>query len=166
MTGSLTIMNTKTTDSGEYYLLISTIRFRIIKSFIVKVNGFVGPNAHSERVSVKEGDPVTLNTYVETNQQEEIRWYFYYIRIAQITRDLSFICTDVQCKYSDERFRERLKLDHQTGSLTIINITNTDSGDYHLEIFSSSSSSLKTFSVSVYAKDHESVGLCFRCFFC
>ncbi|XP_067252653.1 obscurin-like isoform X2 [Chanodichthys erythropterus] len=152
MTGSLTIINTRTGDSGEYKLLISTIRFRIIKTFIVNVNGgFVG--ADTERVSVKEGDSVTLNTDVETNQQEEIRWYFYDIRVAQITRDLSFICTDVQCKCSDERFRKRLKLDHQTGSLTIMNTRNTDSGEYHLEIFSSSSSSLKTFSVSVYATE-------------
>ncbi|XP_048038421.1 uncharacterized protein LOC125263474 isoform X2 [Megalobrama amblycephala] len=148
MTGSLTITNTRTGDSGEYKLLISTIRFSIIKSFIVNVNGFVGVD--TEKVTVMDRDSVTLNTNVETNQQEEIRWYFYDIRVAQITRDLSFICTDVQCKYSDERFRDRLKLDHQTGSLTITNTRSTDSGDYHLEIFSSSSSSLKTFSVSVY----------------
>ncbi|XP_016367157.1 uncharacterized protein LOC107707594 [Sinocyclocheilus rhinocerous] len=84
-----------------------------------------------------EGDSVILHTDVETNQQKEIRWYFYEIRIAQITEDLSFICTDVQCKYSDERFRDRLKLDHQTGSLTIMNIRTTDYGHYELEIISS-----------------------------
>uniref|UniRef100_A0A673KCQ7 Immunoglobulin domain-containing protein n=1 Tax=Sinocyclocheilus rhinocerous TaxID=307959 RepID=A0A673KCQ7_9TELE len=92
---------------------------------------------HTDSVSVMEGDSVILHTDVETNQQKEIRWYFYEIRIAQITEDLSFICTDVQCKYSDERFRDRLKLDHQTGSLTIMNIRTTDYGHYELEIISS-----------------------------
>uniref|UniRef100_A0A9J8BD15 Immunoglobulin domain-containing protein n=1 Tax=Cyprinus carpio carpio TaxID=630221 RepID=A0A9J8BD15_CYPCA len=145
ITASLTITNTRTTDSGLYYLLITTIRFNIIKSFIVNVTGYVD----AASVSVMEGDSVTLYTDVKTNQQEEIRWYFNDIRIAQITEDLSFICADVQCTYSTERFRDRLKLDHQTGSLTITNITNTVSGLYELHIGSSRISIIKSFSVTV-----------------
>ncbi|XP_016366808.1 uncharacterized protein LOC107707331 [Sinocyclocheilus rhinocerous] len=101
-------------------------------------------------VSVKEGDPVTLHTDVETNQQEDIKWYFNDIRIAEISGDLSDICTDVQCNEGTERFRDRLKLDHQTGSLTIMNTRTTDSGLYELKIISSFSISEKTFSVTVY----------------
>ncbi|XP_051763453.1 uncharacterized protein LOC127519840 isoform X2 [Ctenopharyngodon idella] len=100
-------------------------------------------------VSVMEGDSVTLNTGVKTNQQENIKWFFNNNRIAQISGDLSKICTDVQCKDGDEKFRDRLKLDHQTGSLTITNIRTTDSGEYKLQIISSNSSSDKTFSVTV-----------------
>ncbi|XDV23792.1 hypothetical protein PO909_028202, partial [Leuciscus waleckii] len=70
-------------------------------------------------VSVMEGDSVTLNTGVETKKQEEIKWYFSGLLVAQISGDLSFICTDVQCNEDTERFRDRLKLDNQTGSLTI-----------------------------------------------
>jgi len=103
----------------------------------------------SDEVPVMEGDSVTLNTGVQTNQQEYIKWYFNNIRIAQITGDLSKACTDVQCNEGTERFRDRLKLDHQTGSLTITNITNTHSGEYTLMIISSSSNSKKIFSVSV-----------------
>ncbi|ROL55106.1 hypothetical protein DPX16_0801 [Anabarilius grahami] len=103
----------------------------------------------SEGVSVKEGDSVTLHTGVQTKQQEEIKWYFSNTRIAQISGDLSFICTDVQCNEGTERFRDRLKLDHQTGSLTIMNITDTHSGEYELKIMISSSSSEKIFSVTV-----------------
>ncbi|KAK9967259.1 hypothetical protein ABG768_001666 [Culter alburnus] len=101
-------------------------------------------------VSVKEGDSVTLNTDFKTNQQDTIIWYFNRTRIAQINGDLSFICTDVQCKDGDERFRDRLKLDHQTGSLTIMNTRNTDSGEYELVLMSNSDSP-KIFNVTVSA---------------
>ncbi|XP_026115693.1 uncharacterized protein LOC113094211 [Carassius auratus] len=100
-------------------------------------------------VSVMEGDSVTLYTGVQTDQQEDIKWYFKDTRIAQVSGDLSYICTDVQCNEGTERFRDRLKLDNQTGSLTMTNISNTDSGLYELKIISSSSSSDKIFSVTV-----------------
>ncbi|KAL0161746.1 hypothetical protein M9458_045471, partial [Cirrhinus mrigala] len=81
--------------------------------------------------------------------QEDIKWYFNDIRIAQISGDLTNHCTDVNCEDGEERFRDRLKLDQRTGSLTITNITNTDSGVYDLKIISSTSSSDKTFNVIV-----------------
>ncbi|XP_058615790.1 uncharacterized protein LOC131529860 [Onychostoma macrolepis] len=103
-----------------------------------------------ESVSGMEGDTVTLHTGVKTNQQEKIRWYFKDGRIAQISGDLGFICTDVQCEDADERFRDRLKLDHQSGSLTIMNTRSTDSGLYQLKVISSSGSSEKIFNVTIY----------------
>ncbi len=107
-------------------------------------------DVYSDRVSVSaiEGDSVTLHTGVETKQQEDIKWYFSSKRIAQISGDLSFTCTDVQCNTGTERFRDRLKLDHQTGSLTITNTRTTDSGEYTLKIISSGDSE-KIFNVSV-----------------
>uniref|UniRef100_A0A672KER7 Immunoglobulin domain-containing protein n=1 Tax=Sinocyclocheilus grahami TaxID=75366 RepID=A0A672KER7_SINGR len=98
----------------------------------------------ADEVSVMEGDSVTLHTNVTTAQEEEIMWYFNKTQIAEITGDQSKICTDEQCK---ERFRDRLKVDHQTGSLTITNITITDSGEYDLQIRSSDNE--KTFNVTV-----------------
>ncbi len=82
-------------------------------------------------MSVMEGDSVTLYTGLKQSQQERIKWYFNSSRITEITGDLCKICTDAQCK---ERFRDRLRLDHQTGSLTITNTRTTDSGLYQLEI--------------------------------
>ncbi|XP_077081503.1 uncharacterized protein LOC143735269 [Siphateles boraxobius] len=110
-------------------------------------NGASGVGSDEVSMSVMEGDSVTLYTGVKTNQQEVIKWYFNDTRIAQISGDLKDICTDVQCNNGTERFRDRLKLDHQTGSLTITNIT--DSGLYELKIISSKSSSDKIFRVSV-----------------
>ncbi|XP_058618006.1 SLAM family member 9-like isoform X6 [Onychostoma macrolepis] len=51
----------------------------------------------------------------------------------------------------DGRFRDRLKLDNQTGSLTITNITTQHTGVYQVEIAAEKLTS-KTFNVSVYAR--------------
>ncbi|XP_052445412.1 uncharacterized protein LOC127987197 [Carassius gibelio] len=144
-TGSLTIMNTRTTDSGEYKLVI--ISSGSEKIFRVAVNDV--PAAQRDEMktkSVVEGEPVTLHPGVTKTPNVVMTWYFNDSVIAEITRDQSNVCTDVQCK---ERFRDRLKLDHQTGSLTIMNINTADTGVYQLKIFSSSSFREKSFSVTV-----------------
>ncbi|XP_077083235.1 uncharacterized protein LOC143736380 [Siphateles boraxobius] len=148
-TGSLTITNTRNTDSGVYKLKLNSIGIST-KIFIVTVHSFFIADTDEESAFVMEGDSVTLHTGVETNQQEKIRWYFNGIRISQISGDLSVICTDVQCNEGTERFRDRLKLDHQTGSLTITNTRNTDSGEYQLRIITSSNISTKSFILAVY----------------
>ncbi|XDV23893.1 hypothetical protein PO909_028249, partial [Leuciscus waleckii] len=105
------------------------------------------------------GDSVTLNTGVEI-KQEDIKWYFNDILIAEIIGDQSKICTDVQC---EERFSDRLKLDHQTGSLNITNTTTTDSGLYELEISSSSSIRGNIFIVTVHGESLLKNKYCTEC---
>uniref|UniRef100_A0A673K730 Immunoglobulin domain-containing protein n=1 Tax=Sinocyclocheilus rhinocerous TaxID=307959 RepID=A0A673K730_9TELE len=139
-TGSLTITNTRTTDSGLYKLQIKSSRNHY------SVTSFLSVDADNISVSVVEGDSVTLLTDVKISQQERMKWYMNDIRIAQIIDSQRKICTDVQC---DERFRGRLQLDHQTGALTIMNIRTTDSGLYQL-LISSSSSIEEKFNVSVH----------------
>ncbi|XP_039522297.1 uncharacterized protein LOC120475692 [Pimephales promelas] len=93
-------------------------------------------------VSVNEGDSVTLNTDVtETQQYLMIQWTFGSTRIAEFNR-----LTQTSSKY-DERFRDRLTLD-QTGSLTITNITTSDSGFYQLTLVSGETK-YKGFNVTV-----------------
>ncbi|XP_043078800.1 uncharacterized protein LOC122327474 [Puntigrus tetrazona] len=102
-------------------------------------------------VSVMEGDSVSLESNIpEIHQNYIIKWTFGHPenRIAQINKEAGIFETynDVL----DGRFRDRLKLDHQTGSLTITNTTGTDSGDYQITIIGGKKITYR-FSVTVYA---------------
>ncbi|XP_005161694.1 uncharacterized protein [Danio rerio] len=130
----------KNQTMSSLFLILLSIRF------ILPCHG----DSAAETILAKEGQSVNLDTGVEKTQQDRIRWYFKDTRIAQINGDPSKTCTDVQCNEGNENFRDRLKLDHQTGSLTIMNIRNTDAGDYQLKFYSSNSISEKTFSVSIH----------------
>ncbi|XP_059424653.1 uncharacterized protein LOC132159067 [Carassius carassius] len=146
--GSLTLTNTTVTDSGEYNLMIQRLRGGDSSGFyLVIVPGFF--SFDTDGVSVMEGDSVTLHTGEQTNQERSIEWYFNSTHIAKICEYPCLSCTDVQCNKGNERFRDRLKLDHQTGSLTITTIRTTDSGLYTLQISSSRFSIMRSFSVTV-----------------
>ncbi|XP_073793269.1 uncharacterized protein si:ch1073-188e1.1 isoform X2 [Danio rerio] len=131
------------------FLVKMNIKVLIILS-VVLFPGFFGAGSDRASVSVIEGDSVTLPTDVIMIQEQDFKWYFNDTRIAQMNGDRSYSCTDVHCNEGTERFRGRLTLDHQTGSLTIINTTTTDSGNYSLDVFSQGNHNVKTFSVSVY----------------
>ncbi|KAK2906689.1 hypothetical protein Q8A67_005674 [Cirrhinus molitorella] len=130
-------MNTRTTDSGLYKLQIinSNVREKICNVTVQDVSA--AEQDEMKIKSVKEGKSVTLDPGVTKKANDSMMWYFNDTLIAEITGDQSKICADDQCR---ERFGERLKVEHQTGSLTITNTKLTDSGVYHLQITSSSSS--------------------------
>ncbi|XDV23368.1 hypothetical protein PO909_027964 [Leuciscus waleckii] len=79
------------------------------------------------------GDSLTLNTDFTETKGDELHWKIEGESdvIAQIDREANKITVPGN---NEERFRDRLKLDHQTGSLTITNIRTTDSGVYELKI--------------------------------
>ncbi len=98
-----------------------------------------------------EGDSVTLKTNVpEIQQADDILWEFVTEKslIAKIKKQEQNFSTFT---YPDGRFRDRLKLDDQTGSLTITNITTQDAGLYKVEITGVKLIS-RTISVSVYGE--------------
>ncbi|XP_067271050.1 uncharacterized protein [Pseudorasbora parva] len=122
-TGSLTITNTKTEHDGHYKVQMSGVRERLKN---LRLTVFV-------QISVNEGDSVTLDSdLTELKDDDLIQWRFRYTLIAEINKQ-----TDSFSVYDDVldgRFRDRLKLDKQTGSLTITNITMKHAGDYDLKI--------------------------------
>ncbi|XP_058615740.1 uncharacterized protein LOC131529828 isoform X2 [Onychostoma macrolepis] len=113
--------------------------------------GVFGVTDEVKSVSVKEGDSVTLQINVtETLTGDKIEWKFGTDRnlIARIKGKTSKIFDG-----PDERFRDRLKLDNQTGSLIITNTRTTDSGLYEVQISSSSSRSEDKHRFSVTVSD-------------
>ncbi|XP_039538297.1 uncharacterized protein LOC120486365 [Pimephales promelas] len=130
-TGSLTITHTTTEDAGDYRLQINSV----FKPFALLVYGLK---------FVKEGDSVSLNSDTEIKDDDVILWWFGNTLIAEIYKrvDRFTVYDDVL----DGRFRDRLKLDNQTGSLTITHTTTEHEGNYLLQI----NSVFKPFTLFVY----------------
>ncbi|ROJ08805.1 hypothetical protein DPX16_3115 [Anabarilius grahami] len=129
-TGSLSITNTKSTDSGVYHLQISSRNNISYKKLRVTV--------WLDTLKVTAGDSVTLKTNIpELDGDSKILWTHgdNDTCIAEINKASSKISL---YRGNDVRFRDRLQLDHQTGSLTIWNISVAHSDVYKLQISSSS----------------------------
>jgi len=132
----------------QCFSIVVVFSKRSFSRLLVCVSGV--PATEQDHKSVKEGESVTLDPGVR-KPSDVMTWYYNDILIAEISRYQSKICEDERCK---ERFRDRLKLDHQTGSLTITHTTKADSGLYKLNIISglrriNSGVSVKRFGVTV-----------------
>ncbi|XP_016109894.1 uncharacterized protein [Sinocyclocheilus grahami] len=142
-TGSLTIRFIGNRHSGLYEADITStgIKHTIHKSFNVTVSDAV----KSELVT--EGETVTLQTNVsEIQKDDQILWIFGDIVIAEIYKAAQrFHIYDGP----DERFRGKLNLDNQTGSLIITDTRITHSGLYEVEISSSRHIILRRITVTV-----------------
>ncbi|XP_073721555.1 uncharacterized protein [Misgurnus anguillicaudatus] len=95
-------------------------------------------------VSVMEGHSVTLNTNItEIKRGDEIEWWFGNISITRIEK------SDINLTYKDinetQIFRGRVKINNQTGDLTITNIRTEDSGLYQLNILIGNNPQVKRF---------------------
>ncbi|XP_057182202.1 natural killer cell receptor 2B4-like isoform X2 [Triplophysa rosa] len=102
-----------------------------------------------QSVSVMEGENVTLHTDVFKQRDDKIMWYFgpENTFVARMNGKAS------STMYSDdEMFRDRLKMNNQTGDLTITHITSHHSGLYTLKISSNNKVSYKTFNLTVSAR--------------
>ncbi|KAL0153313.1 hypothetical protein M9458_051392, partial [Cirrhinus mrigala] len=152
-TGSLTITNIKTKHSGVYPLRIELDSGQLNVDYTVTV--YESPavindvKGEMKMESVKVGDRVTLQTDVTKLHGDELIVWRFGDEGKLIAK------TDIEAKSSplhdpDERFRDRLELDHQTGSLIITNSRTTDSGLYRVKISSSKQTLYKRFTVTLY----------------
>ncbi|XP_016354733.1 uncharacterized protein LOC107698293 [Sinocyclocheilus anshuiensis] len=143
-TGSLTITNTTTEHAGRYELQTRPMS----KSFYLTLYGELNI---LKSVSVMEGDSVSLQTNTKLQTENLITWTFGLseTRIAEINKKAGIFDT---FDGPDGRFRDRLKLDHQTGSLTITNTRNTHSGLYRITIIRSGTEKTYRFNVTVSAR--------------
>jgi len=89
---------------------------------------------HFEPVSVFEGDSVSLNSgLTEIKDDDVIQWMLVYEKntlIAEI--NVTAARFTVYDDVLDGRFKDRLKLDNQTGSLTITHTSTEHVGEYKL----------------------------------
>ncbi|KAK2906620.1 hypothetical protein Q8A67_005605 [Cirrhinus molitorella] len=138
-TGSLTITNTTTELAGQYYLHINHMSKLVFLALY-------------DEISVKEGNSVTLNSgCTEIMDEHQILWIYMneITSIAEKQGKSMKVYDDVL----DGRFRDRLKLDKQTGSLTITNTTTGHAGRYLLLTGRGPrDQSLKAVRVSVYSE--------------
>ncbi|XP_073793353.1 uncharacterized protein isoform X2 [Danio rerio] len=141
-TGSLTITNFKNYHTGLYKLQISNSgKITSSKTFKVLVN--------FNKVSVTEGDAVTLKVNGEIAKTDEIQWlYEENSLIAEIKEGSVEI---LKSYTADGRFRGKLMVDDKTGSLTIKNTRPEHAGCYTLKINSSKEPLERQFFVIVRA---------------
>ncbi|XP_058615926.1 uncharacterized protein LOC131529934 isoform X2 [Onychostoma macrolepis] len=154
-TGSLTIKNMRIKHSGLYKIEIIQSAGSSDMKFTVTV--YESPSvmdagvAEMKLMSVKEGDPVILQTDVPQLTRDEL--------IVWRSGDEGKLIAkhDTEAKSSplydtDERFRDRLALD-QTGSLIITNTRTTDSGLYKVKINSNKQTLNQKYIVTVSVSD-------------
>lgn len=109
--------------------------------------------AHAvDSLRFSEGENVSLDTGVsELQKDDQVLWRFgsedtIIAKRDGYTNQLSFNDVD------DGRFRDRLAMDDQTGSLTITNTKSTDSGVYHLQISSRNNVWYQKFRITVWCE--------------
>ncbi|XP_048059297.1 uncharacterized protein LOC125275965 [Megalobrama amblycephala] len=136
-TGDLTIRRIETDNAGKYKLKIIRNGKSSFKLFNVTVSGQVNKSA-------LKGRPVTLNYDTEIQEDVKIQWKFGEKLIAEMTGE-----NRENPQWSDDEFRDQMKLDPLTGSLIIQQTRPEHSGLYKQEITSSYYSTFRLFRIIV-----------------
>ncbi|XP_073721623.1 uncharacterized protein [Misgurnus anguillicaudatus] len=99
-------------------------------------------------MSVMEGDSVTLHTDItELQSKDEIGWWFNNMRIARIKRSRNI--NPIYEDHVTQIFKDRLKMNNQTGDLNITNIRSEHTGLYQLDIYINTSIVHKCFNFTL-----------------
>ncbi|XP_065122455.2 uncharacterized protein [Paramisgurnus dabryanus] len=113
--------------------------------------GVFGDEVKSEM----EGGSLTLPTGLTKIQKgHQIEWKFgpREIPIGHLSVNDKYDLSVIRNRANDKRFKDRLTLDDETGTLTIKPLTTEHTGLYHLKITSGGKESKRRFSVTVYAR--------------
>ncbi|XP_043078551.1 uncharacterized protein LOC122327332 isoform X2 [Puntigrus tetrazona] len=151
-TGFLTIWNIRIKHSGEYKVESISTAGTKSKTFkvIVKESPLKSVEDKDEIkvLSATKGNSETLHTETELQEHDLILWRFRaegYLIAKGDTEDnhTSYYNS------ADGRFRDRLKLDSKTGSLTITDLDTEHTGEFRLKIISDRRVIFKRFTVTV-----------------
>nr|XP_055073289.1 uncharacterized protein LOC129453194 isoform X2 [Misgurnus anguillicaudatus] len=139
-TGDLTITDVTPEHTGDYTCKIS----RNNKVSYKKINVMVNDEVKS--VSVINGIPVTLHTDIVKQKDDMVVWSYgpENTFVGRINGKAGSIMLS-----ENEKFKDRVKLNDQTGDLTITDIRSTDSGVYTCKISRNNKVSYKKFNVRV-----------------
>ncbi|XP_048039266.1 uncharacterized protein LOC125264065 [Megalobrama amblycephala] len=137
-TGDLTIKTIKPKHAGEYKLKIIRNGNASFKIFNVTVSG------RQVNTSVLKGDSVTLNYDTKIQKDDKIQWKFEEKLIAEMTG-----VNRENPQWTDDEFRDQMKLDPQTGDLTIEETRSEHTGLYKIEIKTSDYSTFRLFRLIV-----------------
>ncbi|KAI7790759.1 putative CD48 antigen-like [Triplophysa rosa] len=140
-TGSLIITNITTQHTGLYQL-------EIIRNTVE--NKHFNVTVYVKSVSVMEGHSVTLHTHLTHIQTHDLILWMFGVQspdeiIAEINREAN------KTSFINERLKNHVEIDAQTGSLIITNITTQHTGLYTAEI-SRNTVRFKYYNVTVYAR--------------
>ncbi|XP_036420142.1 CD48 antigen-like [Colossoma macropomum] len=103
------------------------------------------------RLQELEGNTVTIHTGLTGVQSDAHILWFYRSENLDTKIVISLVFKgETNTDYPSERFRDRLQLNRNSGSLTITNISREDSGVYKLQIITGHQS-VWSFSLNVYA---------------
>lgn len=114
---------------------------------------FVAETNEVKSVPVTEGDSVTLQSDLrpaDIQGYEKIEWMTGNLRLARIKEVNGIFLTTYNS--DDWRFKDRLRLDNHTGSLTITNIMHEHSGVYDQSIKFRNKEPVKMYNVTVYGE--------------
>ncbi|KAI2661140.1 V-set and immunoglobulin domain-containing protein 1 [Labeo rohita] len=140
-TGCLTITDTRPQHAGRYQLQTN----RMKKFIILTVNGVSGGKEEMKSLSVMEGQIVNLHSDTEIRNKDLVLWRFENYTIVKINKTSHSIT--IYDDVLEGRFRDRLTVNDETGSLTITNTRTEQTGFYQMQ----TNRMKKDFILSVYA---------------
>ncbi|XP_003201059.1 cell adhesion molecule CEACAM1 isoform X1 [Danio rerio] len=140
-TGDLTITNIDNHQSGNYVLEINNSTMGLNRTYYIALIDGV------KKETVKEGNPVNLRTgLIEIKGYDLVLWKTKDVTVAEINKNKNkFLTLDK----GDTRYGGRLDFIQQSGNLIIRDSRTTDSGDYDLQMNSSTYSLQRTIRVTV-----------------